>query len=91
MTDLFIANYTMACVEAEEAGRMRKIRPAYRKAKLVIDSCKTPEQLMTAHRYVEAFITLHPYADKFAVELYRRVYSHEHGETVMDWINDGKA
>lgn len=88
---MFLGNYSRACVEALEAERMRKIRPAYRKAKLVIDGCKTPEQLMTAHRYVDAFKTQYPYADKFAVELYRRVYNHEHGEAVMDMINDGKA
>lgn len=72
------------------ARRMRKVRPAYRKIARVIDSCRTIEHLASACRMVFNFHVRFPYAERFTVNLHKRLCDHRHGEQVMQMIQDGR-
>ena len=67
---------------------MRKVRPAYKKVLLVINSCKTLEQLITANSCIVQFNTLFPFADKFTVRLYTEMFNHEFGDAITQMIED---
>ena len=83
-----VSKIIMSGMSAVARERMREIVPAYRKIMRVIASCQNEYQLYTAYRCVNVFEDRFPHARKFSVRLYTEVFNHEHGDDVMNAVQE---